>query len=264
MILYSDERIVVVDKPPGLSLATPPRAPGEAVARLLAALPPGERDEHGLPPGEGAAHGLSPGEGAAWTAGAAPLLVHRLDVGTSGVVLLARDADAHRELCALFERRAVDKRYLALAWGHPRPREGVYDAPLGPDRADRRRMRVDPDGRAARTRYAVRSAPAHVALLELHPETGRTHQIRVHLAHAGHPIVGDDLYGGPRHRGLRDPALRAALDPPHTLLHAARLALPATSWRRGELIFEAPLPPAFARALAALGLPGASGAEGDP
>jgi 23S rRNA pseudouridine1911/1915/1917 synthase len=114
-------------------------------------------------------------------------------------------------------------------------------------------MRPDPDGRPSRTRYRVLARAPHVSLLVLFPETGRTHQIRVHLASAGHPIVGDDLYGGPRHRGLRDPRLRAALDPGHTLLHAWRLHLPATRCF-GETILEAPLPAAFRTACTAAGI----------
>ncbi len=233
-VLWSDARLVALDKPPGLSLQTPPRDPGRAVTRLVEAVPAAERSEHGLDFG-----GL--------------LLVHRLDVGTSGVVLLARDEDAHRALAQAIAERRVGKTYLALAWGHPRPREGLFDAPLGPDRRDRRRMAVDAAGRAARTRYAVRGTAPHVALVELVPETGRTHQIRVHLAAAGHPVVGDDLYGGPRHRAVADPRVRHALDPPHTLLHARRLALPRTD-AGPEIVFEAPLPEAFVRALAAVGI----------
>lgn len=226
-ILFLDDRLAAIAKPPGLSLATPQRAPEEAVVRLLAALPHTER--------------------ARLEGGGLPLLVHRLDVGTSGLVLLARGADAHRELVSAFANRQVEKTYLALVWGHPRPRQGVYEQPLGPDRDDRRRMRVDSAGRPARTGYQVLSAPPHVALTALRPETGRTHQIRVHLSAAGHPIVGDDLYGGPRHRGVRDPALRRALDPPHTLLHAWTLILPTDF----AVLPAAPLPAAFRAALLA-------------
>ncbi|MCU0223984.1 MAG: RNA pseudouridine synthase [Acidobacteria bacterium] len=225
-LLFADERLVALDKPAGLSLATPPRDPGAAVRRLVEALPAAVRREEALDPD--ALH-----------------LVHRLDVGTTGVVLLARDAATHRALAAALGGRRIGKLYLALCWGHPRPRDGRYDAPLGPDRADRRKMRVDPAGRPAATRYRVLAAPPHAALVELRPETGRTHQIRVHLAQAGHPIVGDDFYGGPRHRGVRDAVLRAALAPDHTFLHAWRLELP------DELgpVITAPLPADFAAAL---------------
>jgi 23S rRNA pseudouridine1911/1915/1917 synthase len=234
-VLYSDERLVAVAKPPGISLATPRRAPHAAVMRLVAALSEAERTLHGLD-----AETLR--------------LVHRLDVGTSGVVLLARDADAHRELAAAFAARRVDKAYLALVWGRPRPPAGSFDQPLAPDRRDRRRMRVEPGGRAAVTDYETVGRGAHVSLLRLTPHTGRTHQLRVHLASAGHPIVGDDLYGGPRHRGVRDPALRGALDPGRPLLHAWRLVLPPALATPG-LIVTAPLPADLCAALAAAGIP---------
>jgi len=230
-VLYADERIVAIDKPAGVSLATPRRDPGAAVRRLVAAVDPEARAEHALDE-------------------ESLRLVHRLDVGTTGVVLLARDDDAHRALSHALGARRIEKSYLALAWGHPRPREGRYDAPLGPDPRDRRKMRVDPGGRPAATRYRVIAAPRHAALVELLPETGRTHQIRVHLAHAGHPIVGDDLYGGPRHRGVKERGLRDRLQPDHTYLHAWRLALPEPLGP----VLSAPLPSDFRAALEALGV----------
>jgi 23S rRNA pseudouridine1911/1915/1917 synthase len=240
-ILVVREKWVAIDKPPGLSLATRRSEPGAAAERLLAALPAEERSLLVGPPGADRAD---------------VFLVHRLDVGTSGVVLLARDEAAHRDLSRAFAERRVEKVYWALVWGRPRPAVGVFEAPLGPDRADRRRMRVDPAGRPARTAYRVmavapRQSPT-VSWVELRPATGRTHQIRVHLADAGHPIVGDDLYGGPRHRGVRDARRRKALDPGHTLLHARSLSLPSPPLETTERI-EAPLPPRFARALSDLG-----------
>ena len=178
------------------------------------------------------------------------MLAHRLDVGTSGLVVAARTADAHRAVARAFAEGRVEKTYLALVWGHPQPREGSYDWALGPDRRDRRRMKVDTAGRPARTRYRRLADARHASLVELRPETGRTHQLRVHLARAGHWIVGDDLYGGPRHRGVRDPELRRALSPPHPLLHAWRLALPETEVTPA-LRFEAPLEEDFADVLRA-------------
>lgn len=234
-IVYADERLVAVNKPAGVSLATRRAEPYAAVARLLEAVPQDERLAHGLAPED-------------------LLLVHRLDVGTSGVVLLARDADAHRDLVRAFGERLVAKLYLALVWGCPRPAAGRWEWPLGPDRRDRRRMRVDPGGRPSVTDYKLLARASHVSLLRLQPATGRTHQLRVHLAHAGHPIVGDDLYGGPRHRGVRDKELRSVLAPARPFLHAWRLYLPATA-STPELVLTAPPPADFTAALTALALP---------
>jgi RluA family pseudouridine synthase len=227
--VYLADRFAVLDKPSGLSLATPRSEPGAAVARLIAALPAAER---------------APLEGRS------PLLVHRLDLATSGLVLVALDADTHRDLARRFAERRVEKIYLALVWGRPRPRAGSWTQPLGPDRRDRRRMRVDPEGRPARSDWMVVDAARGVALVALWARTGRTHQLRVHLAAAGHAVVGDDLYGGPRHRGVREPALAAALDPGRCLLHAWRLELPGLEPSR----FEAPPPADLTAALAAAGL----------
>jgi 23S rRNA pseudouridine1911/1915/1917 synthase len=234
VIVHVDERLVAVNKPAGVSLATRRAEPHAAVARLLAVLPEDERLAHGL-----AAEDLH--------------LVHRLDVGTSGLVLLARDADIHRDLVRAFGERLVAKLYLALVWGRPRPGAGRWEWPLGPDRRDRRRMRMVPTGRRAVTDYELIAHVPHVSLLRLKPATGRTHQLRVHLAHAGHPIVGDDLYGGPRHRAVREPGLRHLLDPGRPLLHAWRLHLPDTD-AGPELILTAPIPADLDAALAGLGI----------
>jgi 23S rRNA pseudouridine1911/1915/1917 synthase len=233
-VVYADERLVAIDKPPGVSLATRRAEPGAAVARLVAALGAEDRRLLGA-----SANSL--------------LLVHRLDVGTTGLVLLARDAASHRALVRCFSDRLVEKTYLAVVWGRPRPIAGEWAWSLGPDRRDRRRMRVDPAGRPALSRYRVVGGPGFASLVALSPATGRTHQLRVHLSHAGHPIVGDDLYGGPRHRGVRDAAVRAALQPEHLLLHAWRLAVPAVGAIAGVRL-ESGVPPPFAAAVAALGV----------
>jgi len=226
MILAETADWIALDKPSGVSLATsgrPGKSGADAVRRLLAAC--AESGREGL------------------------LLVHRLDEGTSGVVLLARSEEVHRALSLAFQTKAARKTYRALAWGHPRPAEGVFEDPLGRDPTDGRRMRVRTDGKPARTPYRTLSRLPSVADLLLSPETGRTHQIRVHLSAHGHPIVGDDLYGGAtRWRGVRVRAHRQALAAVgRPLLHAARIEVPDL-----DLDVAAPLPQEYARILAVL------------
>lgn len=235
-VLFESDRWLVVDKPPGVSMATPRggRAGGEG--------------EEAVPAGEPAVRRLLEALGLA-PEGPLPLLVHRLDVGTSGCVLLAKGALAHREASLAFQERRVAKAYRALAWGHPVPAAGAYREPLGKDRDDARKMKVDLRGKEAATRYRTLRRYRSLADLLLEPETGRTHQIRVHLAAHGHPIAGDDLYGGAtRWRGVREPSLRAALAKlTHPLLHAERLALPEAG-----VDVVAPLPADYARLLSIL------------
>lgn len=208
MRLYEDENAVALDKPPGVSMATSrdPASGAAAVARLLAAC--GEPPDPGL------------------------LLVHRLDVGTSGVVLLAKSDAAHRALSRAFQSRETRKTYRALAWGHPVPAKGVFEDPLGRDPKDGRRMKVQWDGKSAVTRYETLARLPSVAELTLWPETGRTHQIRVHLASIGHAVVGDTRYGG----------ARQALTTKRPFLHAERLSLAHPT--SGEPVtWTSPLPP---------------------
>jgi 23S rRNA pseudouridine1911/1915/1917 synthase len=176
-------------------------------------------------------------------------LVHRLDVGTSGVVLLARTETAHRSLSEAFQNRRVLKTYRALVWGHPEPADGLYEDPIGRDRKDGRRMTAHRGGKHAATRYRTHERFPALADLALTPETGRTHQIRVHLAAHGHPIAGDDLYGsGTRWESLRDPALRRALARiTRPLLHAERIEIPDIG-----LDVAAPLSTDYIRVLEAL------------
>ncbi|MGE5346551.1 MAG: RluA family pseudouridine synthase [Acidithiobacillales bacterium] len=225
MILLTTDDVLAVAKPAGVSMATSSRAgrsEEEIVGRLL--------DACGVPAG--------------------PLfLVHRLDVGTSGVVLLARSAAAHRRLSLAFQERRALKTYRALVWGHPVPARGVLDVPLARDPRDGRKMRAEKGGKPAVTRYATLRRFPGLADIELHPETGRTHQIRVHLAAKGHPVVGDDLYGGARRwRGVRDRTLREAISRvAHPLLHAARIEVPALG-----IDVTAPLPDDYTAVLFAL------------
>jgi 23S rRNA pseudouridine1911/1915/1917 synthase len=200
--LFENEDVLALDKPPGVSMATSSReekSAAAAVARLLEAC------------GQPADPTLR--------------LVHRLDLGTSGVVLLAKTEASHRALTQALQAGGARKAYRALVWGHPVPASGSMEKPLGRDPKDGRKMKVRPDGKSAVTRYQTLTRLSSVADLRLFPETGRTHQIRVHLSAKGHPIVGDDLYGGAtRWRGVRDPARRRALaHVERPLLHAERI-----------------------------------------
>jgi len=214
-VVYQDEHLLVVDKPAGLAVHPAPGHPSGTLVNALLALCP---DLSGIG-GE-----LRPG------------IVHRLDKDTSGLMVVAKSDAAHQELSRQWKARSVRKGYLALVAGRPAPAEGVVDAPVGRDPRNRKRMAIVPGGRAARTRYRTLRAVVGDTLVELFPETGRTHQIRVHMAALGHPLVGDALYGH------RDPRL------PRQFLHAHSLAFvhPATG-RRME--FASPLPEELARLL---------------
>jgi len=231
VLLLRTDDVLALAKPAGVSMATSSRtgkSEREIVARLLDAC--GVRDG-------GPLH-----------------LVHRLDVGTSGVVLLARTEAAHRALSRALQEKTAAKTYRALVWGHPVPARGRIDLPLGRDPKDGRKMRVAKEGKPSATAYRTLRRYRGLADIEVSPETGRTHQIRVHLAAKGHPVVGDDLYGGSeRWHGVRNPRLRDALSGVgHPLLHAARIVVPALS-----LDVEAPLSPDYGRLLSLL-------APGDP
>jgi 23S rRNA pseudouridine1911/1915/1917 synthase len=172
-----------------------------------------------------------------------PGIVHRLDRDTSGLMVVARSPEAYTALVAALGRREVERRYLALAWGRFEARRGSIDAPIGRSPTRPTRMSVREAGREARTGYEVLEEHDHpaVSLLDCRLETGRTHQIRVHLAAIGHPVVGDAAYGGDR------PPLR----PGRPFLHATHLAFAhPTSGER--LAFDDPLPPELEAVLSAL------------
>jgi 23S rRNA pseudouridine1911/1915/1917 synthase len=226
-VRYADEDVVVVAKPAG-TVVHPGAAHhgGTLVNGLLARFP----------------------ELAAVGDPTRPGIVHRLDRDTSGLIVVARSRRSYDALVAALARREIDRRYVALVWGHPDARRAVVDAPVGRSRSRRTRMAVREGGRAARTEYAVRRTfmePA-VALLDCRLETGRTHQIRVHLAALGHPVVGDGAYGGDRQ----------GLAPGRPFLHAAALAFahPVTGER---LEIEEPLPADLDDVLQRLHRPGA-------
>jgi 23S rRNA pseudouridine1911/1915/1917 synthase len=227
--LFENDDVLALDKPPGVSMATSTReekSAAAAVARLLEAC------------GQPADPTLR--------------LVHRLDLGTSGVVLLAKTEASHRALTQAFQTGGARKTYRALVWGHPVPATGSIENPLGRDPKDGRKMKVRPEGKSAITRYQTLARLSSVADLRLFPETGRTHQIRVHLSAKGHPIVGDDLYGGAtRWRGVRDPARRRALaHVERPLLHAERIEVAALG-----IDVAAPLAWDYAKALDVLTTP---------
>ncbi len=235
-IVHADAELVVVDKEAGRVVHP---APGHPDGTLVNALL-----HH--------CRGL-----AAWPDALRPGLVHRLDRDTSGLLVVALTESAHRRLAAQLRQRSLGRAYLALSWGRwPQP-EGRLAGNLGRHPTRRQRMAVLPaGGRPAATRYRVLEDFGFVQLCRVELETGRTHQIRVHFAHAGHPIVGDRVYGDDaRARVLRADerpvALRLARLAHRQLLHAYELALdhPATGER---LAFHSPPPPDLAAALALL------------
>lgn len=232
MILYEDDDLVAIDKPPGLVVHP---AAGHADGTLVNALLFHVKDLSGVG-GE-----IRPG------------IVHRLDKDTSGVMVIAKHDDAHRRLTEAWSTDAVRKEYLALVYGTPDPERGTIDAAIGRDPRDRKRMAVVANGgRRAVTEYELRERLRYVSLVQCRLRTGRTHQIRVHLRHAGHPLVGDPLYSGPQWRGIPDKKVQRTLASfTRQALHAARITLPHP--RSGErMTFEAPLAPDFAALLDAL------------
>ncbi|HEX9986534.1 MAG TPA: RluA family pseudouridine synthase [Thermoanaerobaculia bacterium] len=219
-ILYEDDDIVAVDKPAGLVVHP---AAGHPDQTLVNALLFHVRELSGIG-GE-----LRPG------------IVHRLDKDTSGVMLIAKNDAAHRKLTSEWNTEAIRKEYLALVYGTPSPERGTIQAPIGRDPRDRKRMAIVQGGRNAITDYEVLQSMHGVALIRCRLRTGRTHQIRVHMKHRGHPIVGDPLYSGPQWRGLPDRRLQKLLSTfPRQALHAARITIPHP--RTGEtMTFESPL-----------------------
>jgi 23S rRNA pseudouridine1911/1915/1917 synthase len=176
-------------------------------------------------------------------------LVHRLDKQTSGLLIVARTPETHTRLVAALAARDITREYLALVWGRPLA-GGHIDEPIGRDRHVRTRMSVTHSGRAAVTHYRIEARFAAQTLLRVRLETGRTHQIRVHLAHIGFPVVGDPVYGARRRRVAAGPLQQALQGFQRQALHATRLAL-AHPMTQQPLSFEAPLPADFAALLVA-------------
>jgi len=224
-VVHEDEDLLIVDKPAGLVVHP---APGHATGTLVNALL-----GRGGPEAYGGISGVR-----------RPGIVHRLDRDTSGLLMVARHDAAQASLMAQLKGRRVKKTYLALVQGSVAAAAGRIEAPIGRDPKHRTRMAVVPDGRPATTGYRVRERFPGWTLLELDLVTGRTHQIRVHLAAIGHPIAGDPLYGNGTSRKGPD-----GLD--RLFLHSWRLELSSPS--TGRLVrAEAPLPPELDSILASL------------
>jgi 23S rRNA pseudouridine1911/1915/1917 synthase len=172
-----------------------------------------------------------------------PLLVHRLDRATSGLLVISKTARAHNALARAWSDRRVEKRYIALVCGRVPQVEGVVDAPIGGTRDQNPGFRVMAEGRPAQTRYRVLDHYGPYSLLELEPLTGRTNQLRIHMDHVDAPIAGDDLHGLPNIARFRE-RFPDARYPSRLFLHASRLAF-AHPTTREPLVVESPLPPAL-------------------
>ena len=219
-IVYEDETLVVVDKPAGLVVHPAAGTPSGTLANALA------YHFQQLP-----GTGVRPG------------IVHRLDRDTSGLLVVAKTEPALENLSDQFRDRTVFKSYVALVHGRVLSSSGKIDQPLARDPSNRTRMAVVRAGRNALTLYRVRQTFDRFTLLDVELKTGRTHQIRVHLAWMKHPVVGDETYGGGRDNTIRDPRLRARIRSLNRhFLHAEKLGFKHP--KTGEFVkFESPLPP---------------------
>jgi 23S rRNA pseudouridine1911/1915/1917 synthase len=229
-IVYQDDDLLVIDKSAGLVVHP---APGNPTGTLVNAL------LHAVGDLSGIGGVLRPG------------IVHRLDKDTSGLMVVAKHDEAHRTLSAELKARRIRRAYLTAAWGHLPQDTVAVDAPIGRHATERKRMAVVPDGRPARTRFIRLERWRAAELLRAELDTGRTHQIRVHLLHLGHPVVGDRTYAAERHKGFGGPergwAAGLAKRVPRQFLHATELRF--THPRTGEAMrFDSPLPPDLAAA----------------
>jgi 23S rRNA pseudouridine1911/1915/1917 synthase len=220
-VVFEDRHLIVLNKPPDLVIHP---AAGRSTGTLVNALLQHCEELSGIGGYE------------------RPGIVHRLDRDTSGIMVVAKTEKAHLALAVAFRRREVSKSYLAVCYGTPHEPEGFVEAPIGRHPHERKQMAVVDTGRPARTLYSVQERLGGCSLVHCRPVTGRTHQIRVHMAHIGHAIVGDPLYAGRQWRNLADSkhgaACRGFL---RQALHAWRLAFthPATD---EPVEYEAPLP----------------------
>jgi 23S rRNA pseudouridine1911/1915/1917 synthase len=235
-VVYEDDELVVIDKAAGMVVHP---APGNWSGTLVNAL-------------VGRGQELAEGGGEE-----RPGLVHRLDKDTSGLLVVAKTDRAHRSLSAAIAARRVTRRYAAVCWGHLSEDRLTVEQPIGRDPRDRKRMAIVQSGKAARTDFTRLARFDAGDLLRAHLHSGRTHQIRVHLTSIGHPVLGDDTYGGGGGRRL------VALPPHRHFLHAAwlRFAHPVTG---ATLDLRAPLPDDLRHSLAALARDPALGEHPDP
>ncbi len=218
-VLFEDAELVVLNKPAGMAVHPGAGRRSATLAHYLL---------HRYP--EIAAVG-GPGR---------PGIVHRLDIDTTGVLVVARSERAYLRLSEAFASRAIRKCYLAIVYGTPQD-AGLIELPIGRHPRDRKRMAIRRNGRPARTRYRCRRSVRGLSWLELELETGRTHQLRVHLKAIGHPLVGDPVYGEARWRGLERSLEGPLLRFPRPALHAWRLGLTHPTTDR-SLEVEAPVP----------------------
>lgn len=236
VVAYEDDEVLVVDKPAGMVVHP---APGNWSGTLVNALKGrgGELSELGGEDREG--------------------IVHRLDKETSGLLLVAKTDRAHRVLGAAMAKREIVRRYAALSWGHLDAEQITVEKPIARDPRDRKRMAIVSTGRASRTDFTRLARFDAVDLLRAHLHTGRTHQIRVHLSSIGHPVVGDDTYGGGGGRRL------VTMPPKRHFLHAAwlRFRHPAA----GTMVeLRSKLPPDLVQAVTSAAGPDGSFADTDP
>lgn len=231
-VIYEDEYLAVINKPAGMVVhPAAGHASGTLVNALLARYP--DLSEMAASDAGGAELGGEPPR---------PGIVHRLDKDTSGLIVVAKTAGVRGGLQAQFQTRTVQKTYLTLVHDVPSTPEGEVNAPIGRDPRQRKRMAVVKDGRPAQTEYRVLETFGQYALLAVSPKTGRTHQIRVHMAYIGHPVVGDRVYG--RRKG--------GIECPRQFLHAGRIAF-AHPVSGEQMEFSAPLPDDLAAILGSLG-----------
>ncbi len=228
-IVYEDDELIVINKPAGMVVHPGAGVQSGTLANALVYHFNQLSQANSLRPG----------------------IVHRLDVGTSGLMVVAKTDRAHQHLAAQFEARTTEKHYTALVYGTIKTDAGRIDEPIGRDPRNRVKMAVRPQGRSAVTLYRVVERFADFALLDVEIKTGRTHQVRVHLAHLKHPIVGDTTYDGGRVNMVKEARLRRAIEKlGRPFLHAASLRFEHPQGK--SLTFDMPLPDGLQEYLASL------------